>query len=204
MSSPATSSANGLKYFDGPDAGIRSAKELKEPTASTDEKFAIHIQHSSLDATNRRDYHVDVAKYALTSVCGGLKGNLYVFDNSDMVPLCPGFDNATLESVTHLLRGLFAGLTTIMAGNKTESICNWYDLTTQAAQFEEWCLPLTQVDALSSSYSVCAASPHKKFAPIKAEMLTQLERVLSTIDVSSFIRRQPICKILPEYVANEL
>lgn len=189
--------AESPKRFEGPDSGLLLAKTLKKPLSAGDERFAVYFRISSLDEKNRRNYHAYTTKYAISTICASLGGNLYVFDNSDMILLCAGADPASLESIAHRLRDLFAGLITLVAGDKIDSICNWYNLSTQGEQFEEICRPLTDNKGMVVSRAAPQASNKKNIEPIDAEMLAKFERGLSKIDVSSFMRRQPICRILP-------
>lgn len=127
-----------------------------------------------------------------------------------MVLVCVDANAAALENATQRLRQLFVGLTLLLASNKKNSICNWYDLATQRDQFEDICLPLTEGAKTTTPRKASATTRAEIIEPIDAEKLTWLERGLATSDVSSFIRRQPICKILPgldtrpKYVASEI
>ena len=144
------------------------------------------------------------------TVCAGMGGTLYIFTNSDMILLCEDGDAAAMESATHRLRGLFAGMIALLDGNKVEAICNWFDMSTHGDQFADICRPLTENIGFAAPLAAPPASGKKEIEPINAEMLARLERGLSTIDVSGFLRRQPICKILPglstqpKLLANEI
>ena len=190
-------SANGLQQYEGPDSGLLLAQALQKRTANSGDKFAVYLRLSMLDAKNRQNYHVDTSKYAVSVLCAELGGELYVFDNSDMILLLPDAEAAAVEVMTKRLRDLFSGLITLLPGNILESLCRWYDLTIQGDQFEDVCRPLTNSrDAVNARAAPPPASI-KNAEPINPELLSRLERGLATIDVSSFLRRQPICKILP-------
>lgn len=204
------SSANSPQYFEGRDSGFHLTQALQDPTMPSGGNYAIYLSLSSLDQNNLQDYHLSTVKHAIETFCQGLGAKLFSFENTDMIVLCSDTAAATMENITHRLRGLFTGVTTLLPGNEADSLCNWYDLMTQGEQFEEVCRPLTDNSGMITAHAAPQSTNQNTIEPINADMLAKLERGLATIDVSSFIRRQPICKILPgmdthpKHLANEI
>ena len=202
MSASAAAATSSLNFFEGPDVGIRFSEATSQPLDASGSRIAIYLRLSMLAENIRRGYHLDLAKHSFASTRGGMTGDLYLFDNSDMVLLSPNGDTETTENLT---QGL-----TVEPGQGSGSICNWFDLATQADQFKEFCRPLNIGEGGTPCGISRPADPGDNVAPIDTEMLAKLERGLRTIDVGSFLRRQPICKILPglhtnpKHVANEV
>ncbi len=202
--------ADSLQLYEGPGSGFHLGQALQGRTATSEEKYALHLCLSSLDGSNRQDYHFNIAKFALKTFGQEIGAKLFAFDNSDMILLCPDTGAAELESMTRRLRSLFAGLITLLPSDNGDALCNWYDLNSQSEQFDEVCRPLTDNSANAASRAAPLVGSQNHAKPINADMLARLERGLATIDVSSFIRRQPICKILsgmnthPKHLANEI
>ncbi|MBT7290999.1 MAG: hypothetical protein HN838_00595 [Rhodospirillaceae bacterium] len=207
---PMQSSVNRPQLFEGRDSGFHLTQALQDRTAPSGGKYAIYLSLSSLDQKNLHGYHLSTIKYAIETICQNLGAKLFLFENTDMIVLCSDTEATAIENITHRLRGLFTGMITLLQGNKTDSLCNWYDLITQGDQFEEVCRPLTENSGTITAHAAPPSTSQKTIEPINADMLAKLERGLATIDVSSFIRRQPICKILPgidthpKHLANEI
>ncbi len=207
---PMQSSVNRPQLYNGRDSGFHLTQALKDRTTPSGEKYALYLSLSSLDQKNLQDYHLSTVQYAIETLCQGIGAKLFLFENSDMVVLCSDTGAATMENITHRLRSLFTGVITLLPGNKADSLCNWYDLMDQGDQFEEVCRPLTENNGTIAAHAAPPSTSQKNIEPIDADMLARLERGLATIDVSSFIRRQPICKILPgmdthpKHLANEI
>jgi EAL domain-containing protein (putative c-di-GMP-specific phosphodiesterase class I) len=210
MTAYAATASNSLKFIDGPEAAFRFADALARPKLATDKNTAIYLRLSLVAERIRRAYHSDMAKYLLATFDDDLSGEVFQFENSDIVMLYPDADPDVADRVTRDLRGLFKGMGGVQAEDGTAAICNWFDLTAQAEQFEEISRHLAKTSADPNATIASAADARDKIAPINTEMLTKLERGVRTIDVSSFLRRQPICKILPglhtnpKHVANEV
>jgi hypothetical protein len=107
-----TRPTNHIKLFEDADSGLHLAEALKSPkelealpvsqapALPEGDKFAIYLRLSSLEEKNRQNYHIEIGKYALINACADVRGNLYVFENTDMVLVCVDANAAALENAT--------------------------------------------------------------------------------------------------------
>ena len=169
MSASANAAVRSLNFFEGPDVAVKFAGAMSMPAAATGKRIAIYLRLSMLAEHIRQSYHVDLARHTFASARGGLTGDLFLFDNDEIVVLSPDGDTESTESITQGLRSLFEVLLPAEAEQSGGPICNWFDLSTQAEQFKEFCRPL-KIGASGTPDSISRpADPADKVEPIDTE-----------------------------------
>ena len=156
-------------------------------------KQGIYLQLSTVSGDNRRQYHTRIAAHCFADLVSEFQGSLFVCNNSDMIFIGRGVQAEKAQELTYKLTYLFAGDPLLVNAEGSHQFCNWYDLSSQWEELH------TLTDRLLTEKRVEEADlSNDPFTDeddhiLDTQRLDRLEAGLSSIDISSFIRRQPIC-----------
>lgn len=169
---------------------------------------AVHLQLSGLQRPNRRETHVRVAVQSFDALVNRYEGQCYLMSNSDIVVIVKDAAISQIDDVVLKLRYLFREDPFVEGDHKEgdgERFCNWFDLEQDydtflqfatrmqaAANEEDIEYEIDELDAVEPQFD------RSDLAPMDPARLTQLVQALSTADITSWIRRQPVCALLPE------
>jgi EAL domain-containing protein (putative c-di-GMP-specific phosphodiesterase class I) len=168
---------------------------------------AAHIQLSNLRPRNRRDYQIRIAASEFEAFLSKTTAQLFRLRNGDLVLIWQGEGIAEVDQIILRLRYLFSDdplLSSTLAepelkpdtpsdGASPVRFCDWYDLERDFDAFRELMQRLV-TDIERRRFAPGQASSGKPLEPIS---LAQLEGALGGADLSSMIRRQPVCVLLP-------
>lgn len=160
------------------------------------ERRATQIHLSRLRPHNRRDHHLRIAEMTFTSLVRRFEGQIFRMTNGDLVFICKDAGRGDIETVVDKLRYLFAEdpLTSAETDATSGAFFTWYDLGTDYEAF------YTAVRRLLDEAAVVresAATTAGKLKPLDPKTLGLVEGALSNADVSTLLRRQPICAVMP-------
>ena len=173
---------------------------------------AVHLHLSCLKPHNRRDYQLRIAAREFDGLLKKLKSELFQISSGDIFFLWHEGTFADVDPVVLRLRYLFSDdplantaddqiddnpeLVAYQDGERPAPLrfCDWFDLE---REYELFCMHLDRcLEALGRRHSAEAATPRRK--PLDPARLAQLEGSLAGMDLSSLIRRQMVCALLPQ------
>ncbi len=180
----------------------------------TRRRRAVHVQLSLLRPYNLRSHHLRIAECTFDSLVLNFDAALFKLSNHDMVIVCKGASVADMDHAILHLRYLFSEDPLLKHDDEDrQPFCTWYDLESDYADFISLAHSLiakqTRVEAARDEASATkarpAADPDK---PLDPTGLAVLEAAIAQADLSTMIRRQPICAVArdhdPEPVYHEI
>lgn len=174
-------------------------------TISTIREEASHWQglefrFSQLLEHYRSDYQIKIAVNLINDLVKSLQGGIFIFADGNIVLLCRDMSPVLVEKVIFQLRYLFMDdpLAYHRDGQENDKFCKVFDLGYQYKEFSD--LARRRVAMLSKVVSNSAASEPVKVNThyFNAAALAELEKDLVTQDITSLMRRQPVCAVLTD------
>ncbi len=178
------------------------------------DRSSVHLHLSKLNPKNRQPYHLRIATHMLADNVKKFEGDVYLMDNSDLIFLCKGATRAQLDETILKVRYFFSGDPLFSDSEDEEPpeddpFFSWYDLSIDWREFladtEE--MLSDKLQRQSQTWDADDELPDN-VSPLDPARLNRLQKGLSHTDVSSFLRRQPICRIkgdeVPEPIFYEL
>ena len=173
------------------------------------ERQAVHIHLSRLREHHRRSHHLRIAEMTFASLVQRFEGQIYTLANADLVFLCKSGHREEIDAVVDKLRYLFSEdpLTKDDTAEDAGGFCDWYDLANDFDNFRSAAQKL-----LGAAEAARESDEHSPAAealkPLEPKLLDLVEKALSHADISTLLRRQPVCvvvngKVVPEPVFTE-
>jgi hypothetical protein len=165
-----------------------------------DGRMALHIHYSRLKPANRQERQLRMAATAFTAAIKRFDAYLFNLGNSDQVLIAKGATYNDLEPEMNKIRGLFSG-DPYFVDPTGEDIFSWFDLTEEYHDFLAVARNLKQEAeqrrqvALKQTANGQAAKPQRSLIPLQPDNLGRLVEQLASMDISSLLRRQPVCAI---------
>jgi len=164
---------------------------------------AVHIHLSQLRAYNLRGEQVRIAIHFFESLVVNVGGALFALGNADLVFVWKSAKIDIIDEAVTRLRTLFSEDPLAQGDEDYQRarFCSWYDLETQyedllivAQRLHDAELKRTRrLAALAEAAK--KAPPPLKLQPVSADRMCQLVDKIAHADLSSMMRRQPICAI---------
>jgi hypothetical protein len=170
---------------------------------------AVHLHLSRLSVVNRREHHLRIAAGAWELLLKKFDGQLFQLGNNDIVVVTKGASVAEIDQVVLKLRFLFSEdpLAEGSGESADRTFCTWYELTREYPRFVAMAQEMlarkqagyaddiareaaTQLDRSGPAYE-----PPKQ--PLDPARLARLEQGLGSMDLTTMVRRQPVCVVLP-------
>jgi EAL domain-containing protein (putative c-di-GMP-specific phosphodiesterase class I) len=151
-------------------------------------RTALHIHISALMVDHRKDHNVRIAAHMFDTYLGRSEGELYELTNGDFFFVSRDVERTQLQRLIDRLRGLFSE-DPLVAGNSDghHGFCTWYDLGSEYTEL------LQDVKVLAATARQSKTETNKAKQSLDPNALVQLAKILSTANISTFIRNQPIC-----------
>lgn len=165
-----------------------------------DGRVALHIHYSKLKPANRQERQLRMAATAFTAAIKRFDAYLFNLGNSDQVLIAKGATYSDLEPEMNKIRGLFSG-DPYFSDPTGEDLFGWYDLSEDYHTFLNVAQNLKQAaEQKRQAQTKMAASgqaqkPKKNLVPLQPDNLGRLVEQLASMDISSLLRRQPVCAI---------
>jgi len=182
----------------GPDQEAHLLKFVEDLGNRRDGRHAVHVHLSKLRPHNRQDHHLRIATTTFTALAERLESQVFVLGNADLVLICKSADRQEVGAIVDKLRYLFSGdpLTREEDGGASARFCTWFNLSEGCEAFEQAARVLYgSAKKRHEQEDLQLAKP--KLKPLDPQTLGLVQKALSNADVSSLIRRQPICAIMP-------
>lgn len=165
-----------------------------------DGRVALHIQYSKLKPANRQERQLRMAATAFTASIKRFDAFLFNLGNNDQVLIAKGATYDDLEPEMNKIRGLFSG-DPFFSDPTSEDLFGWYDLADDYQDFLAVARELKQraeqkrQAQLKQQASGAAAKPARSLVPLQPDNLGRLVEQLASMDISSLLRRQPVCAL---------
>ncbi|MCH8999027.1 MAG: EAL domain-containing protein [Proteobacteria bacterium] len=195
----------------------------------TEGRRAVHLRLSRLRPYNRRAHHLRIAGSAFDKLVRDYDGALFRLFNDDLVIICNGADVADIDHTVLHLRYLFSEDPFLKNDEDGDTrFCAWFDLeedypdlldlaqrmaSAQAQHAQSKTESKTEQSKAERSDTVPASEIEEKeeeapHSPLDPPNLAIIEQAIAQADLSTIIRRQPICAVVrdrkPEPVYYEI
>ncbi|MGH6913569.1 MAG: hypothetical protein ACREH3_07660, partial [Geminicoccales bacterium] len=155
---------------------------------------AVHLHLSRLRGYNRRDHHMRIAGTTFDALIKKFDGGLFRLVNGDLVFVARGASVADIDEAVLRLRFLFSEDPLLNNPANEGKFCTWYDLETEYGAFLEAAQEFLAVAKNPPTDDESDRAPEEAGGePLDPSHLGQIEKALLSADLSSFVRRQPVC-----------
>jgi len=183
----------------------------------TSGRRAVHLHLSKLRPFNRRPRHMRVAISTFDELIRDFDGVLYRLFNDDLVVILNGASVADIDHGVLNLRYLFKDDPLLKSDEEGNArFCTWFNLEEDYDELLDSARQM--VTALEQHNAKNKQDPKKKEPsrsldkpqlkenekdekeppmPLDAAKLVILEKAIAQVDLSDFVRRQPICAVAP-------
>ncbi|MCK5296585.1 MAG: EAL domain-containing protein [Alphaproteobacteria bacterium] len=158
---------------------------------------ATHLHLSSLRSQNRKDVQLRIVVRMFDQIIASSRGRIFTLTNNDIIILGKDINKYKLERTIDRIRNLFQNDPLVYADPEDNNghFTTWYNLENGYNIFYDD-IERALNDAKESSEKKQRKSPAS--IPIEPEHLDKILKILSTINVSSLIRRQCVVSISPQ------
>ncbi|MEA1938778.1 MAG: hypothetical protein U9N14_06785 [Pseudomonadota bacterium] len=162
-----------------------------------EDRIAVHICLSMLQAQNRREHHMRVAASTFEQFVSQHEGQMFVLHNHDIVFVGRSVAISQIEKGVTRLKYLFNEdpLFQFETENSQPDFAYWWRLD---SDFDAFYAAIRKLYRMSLSGKEIAEAEPKKLKdciPLNTESLAKLEAAISQADLSNFIRNQSACMI---------
>jgi len=175
---------------------------------------AVHIRLSGLRPYNRREHHLRIAANTFDRLIREFETAFFRLFNDDLVVICSGATVADIDKSVLNLRYLFSEDPLLKYDEEgREPFCHWFDLEEdyQALLALARTMVTERAEHDKAAAQETAAPRESREAPrrpLEPQQLAIVEAAIAQADLSTMIRRQPICAVVPgkrpEPVYNEI
>jgi hypothetical protein len=166
---------------------------------------AVHFHFSKLSPSHRRESTVRIALAGLQDLVNSSDGRSFVLFNYDVVVLIKGPLVAVVNDAIDSTRLLFQD---DPLSRRPEAFSTWYDLSIGNARLQSVVRKLVLAKSQAQSAHQGKDREFADIEPLDPDKLFKLQKVLSSIDLSSYVRRQAVCAVLqdrpPQPVLEEI
>ena len=174
---------------------------------------AVHIRLSGLRPYNRREHHLRIAANTFDRLIREYETAFFRLFNDDLVVICSGATVADIDRSVLNLRYLFSD-DPLLKDDETgrEPFCTWFDLEEDYGELLALARRMNDARARhdrAATEEAAAIGPREApRRPLEPAQLAIVEAAIAQADLSTMIRRQPICAVVPgkrpEPVYNEI
>jgi EAL domain-containing protein (putative c-di-GMP-specific phosphodiesterase class I) len=165
-------------------------------------RLAVHLRLSHLLPYNRGDRGIKAATACFTDLVDGLRAELFVLRNNDVLLFFLPDAEGLMRSAVHRLRMRFADDPLIKSDAGNGGFIAWLDTTTELGRIRHMMDSLAAAPAAASpqpggsSHGAADAprSRQKRQTPLTLEWLAKLETALAQADVASMLRQHWVCR----------
>jgi EAL domain-containing protein (putative c-di-GMP-specific phosphodiesterase class I) len=171
---------------------------------------AVSFHFSRLLEHYRSEYQIKIATNLMNDLLGDRDGAIYLCEDSTIYVMVKNFPKALTEKMIFQLRYLFMDdpLSYTADGDENPSFSTVHDLESQGQEFSSIIKrrlvarvrgAQPNVPRAAAAVAAGESPPTKReLKPFRASNLAEIERDMRDADLSTTIRRQPICAALPE------
>ncbi len=174
-----------------------------------DGRRAVHLHMSGLRGLNQRDHYLRIAANSFTNLVNDHEGQLYRLRNNDIFVIVKHASVTQIDEVVLRIKYLFGDDPLVdKEGSDGREFATWYNLESDYDRF------ISDIKSNHESYLRERAADNSGAAkaqateeavptePLDPKRLGQMLEVIATSDVTSLLRRQTVCAIIPGEVAR--
>ncbi|WP_417519934.1 hypothetical protein [Minwuia sp.] len=168
-----------------------------------DDRVALHIRYSELKPQNRQERLLRMAAATFSTAIKRFDAYLFSLDNADQVLIAKGASYLDLEPEIAKLRRLFAH-DPATGSEDGKGIFDWYDLIEDypaflqvTKQLQERAVQRHKAE-LKKQAETGRSRRKRTLIPLQPDNLGRLVEQLASMDISSLLRRQPVCALTPK------
>ncbi|MEQ1654014.1 MAG: hypothetical protein ABL897_16135 [Hyphomicrobium sp.] len=164
------------------------------------DRLALHLHFSQLHANYQRPDYIRIATEIFQHLISQFDGKIFVLNNHDILFVARNANQAMLDIPVNRIRMLFSEDHLIHSDNDPESgFVSWFHLDRDYDRFLRVCHQLFESAEAQlrhdDFFAQMVLRPEEK--PLKVWQLAKLEEGISQADLSSVIRKQAVCAIVP-------
>jgi len=163
---------------------------------------AIHVRLSGLRPYNRREHHLRIAANTFDRLTREYETAFFRLFNDDLIVICSGATVADIDRSVLNLRYLFSEDPLLKYDEEgREPFCRWFDLEEDYQVLLALARGIVAARAEHDKAAVHEPSPRdareSPRRPLEPPQLAIVEAAIVQADLSTMIRRQPICAVVP-------
>jgi len=171
---------------------------------------AVHLHMSKLRKLNQRDHYLRIASNNFSNLVNDHEGQLYRLRNNDIVVIVKNATVTQMDEIVLRIKYLFGDDPLVDSeGENDLEFVTWYNLENDYDLFvrdikfihNEYRSSI-ETEAAETENQPQAAETIAPNQALDARRLGQMIEVISTSDVTSLLRRQTVCAILPGETAR--
>jgi hypothetical protein len=152
---------------------------------------AVHLHFSKLRPQHQRQSTLRIALNAMQDLIANFHGKIFVLFNNDVVVLVRGIPVADVKRAVEQARGLFQN---DPAAGRPGAFSTWYDLSLNFNALRRVTRDLLiEKSRLREAEDKPEEDTFVRIEPLDPGRLDQAQAAISSLDISSYMRRQPIC-----------
>ncbi|MFP6759140.1 MAG: hypothetical protein VCC99_13125 [Alphaproteobacteria bacterium] len=166
---------------------------------------AVHFHFSKLSPSHRRESTVRIALAGLQDLVRLHDGRTSVLFNYDIVLLVRGPLVTVVNDAIDSTRALFRD---DPLSKRPEAFSTWYDLSIGNNRLQTSIRKLVVEKARAQNAQTTKGGDFVEIEPLDPDRLFKLQQALTGLDLSAYVRRQPVCAVLhdrpPQPVFDEI
>lgn len=166
---------------------------------------AVHLRLSRLSPSNQREYSVRIALNGLNDLIRRHDGRIFLFNNSDVMVLIKGAMVSEVNEAVFQVKFLFQE---DPLARDDKEFSAWYDLSINYRELLQAAQGLLRDKIRRKADEEQSAQQFGEVEPLDPNRLFKLQMALTSIDLSAYMRRQPVCVMTaghkPEPVFEEI
>jgi hypothetical protein len=162
---------------------------------------AVHLHFSKLSPSHRRESTVRIALNGLRDLVRRTQGKIFLLFNFDVVMFVKGAPVGEVTEVVEEVRGLFQD---DPLSRDEKAFSTWYDLSIGFRALQRVARDLAVAKSRLRSEREVGDRRFVEIEPLDPGQLFQVQQAISSLDVSSYVRRQPVCAVVPEEAPHKV
>ena len=179
---------------------------LRRLETNRQSRSALHIALSRLSPLNRRRSHLQLASEGLRRLAGQRKGQFFSLANDDLLFLYVTKEQETVRREVSHVRALFNEDPLMLDVETAATFSCVYDLGTDVAEI----VKIARAGSAQGDHDLPGPSAagdaikrrlkqrQQQSRPVPLEMLPRLDATLARAEISSFLLRRQVCRLLPD------
>ncbi len=162
---------------------------------------AVHLHFSKLSPSHRRESTVRIALNGLQGLVRRHQGKIFLLFNFDVVMFVKGALVDEVTEVVEEVRGLFQD---DPLSRNERAFSTWYDLSVGYRALQRVARNLAIEKARGRAERPLGDDRFAEIEPLDPGRLFQIQQAISSLDISSYVRRQPVCAVVPEEAPHKV
>lgn len=182
-----------LNLQDARAAALLAAVERMERHAFN--RRAVHLHLSKLLHYGISSHHIRIARAVFETAVQGLEGEIFALANGDIIFVGLAKEVAATHKAVDKLHFLLENQELPEDLASGDGLATWFSLDLEYDEFLRHVRALAVEEGRRRKLGERDPAPRRRKRPLDPRELAEIERALSTADLSPLVRRQPVCMI---------